>query len=356
MKLKIIIQTRILLPFFGSLLLFSSCKETPETFAIHSPIYPSSGQAVNYTLRKISGDVEKVELFETISTLNASGVVTSTTSEALLQTWNAPAGDVTFNKSGGYSSNRMVNYRFVVKGNNKTYTHRISFVIRPYPVSDMPAPVYVVGDQDKVMNLVFIPDTDMNLDSFRNAVFYDIRDAFQKEDYVRRFRSSHNFYINTQTGHAHDYDTETRNHETPSNYSNLSFAQGKVILHNRVIRDFAQGGGLFSTEYYNRGTILHESGHGLYGMKDEYEGGAHYDFNTDPGNTWATKAKAEAAATRLGLPLSDANRIAPGSASDTYWELCPDDCMMEKTGLSVWPYHKPCQNRILHTILTRATN
>lgn len=334
-----------------AILLFASCKENPETFAIHSPIYPSSSEAVSFQLRHITGSVDNVKLYEFVATVASNGSLSATTPETLLQEWNSPGFPINFAKPSGYGANRLVTYRFVVTGNGKTYTHSVSFATRPYPVANMPAPVYVTGDQDRLMNLVFIPDTDMDLATFYTAVYGDIKDAFQAEDWVRRFRRSHNFYINPLTGHAHDYDTETRDHEEPTNWGNLSFAQGKVILHQRSIRDFAQGGGLFSTEHYNRGTILHESGHALYGMADEYSGGSHWE-NADYANTWPNQTAAQNFAPTIGMVAGDANQIG---ATDSWWELCADDCMMERTGLTISPYRKPCQMRILWSILQRSS-
>lgn len=339
--------------FMGIILLgsLSSCKENPETFVIHSPIYPTSSNDVTFTCNKISGTVENVKLYVMVSNINSAGTISASVPESLAHEWSSsPTLPVSWTKTGGYGSNKIVKYRFVVTGNGKTYTHSVTFATRPYPVADMPAPVYCVGDQDKVMNVVFIPDTDITdvMDSFYNAVRKDISDAFHKEQWVRRFRRSHNFYINPATGHAHDYDTEPGGHEKPSNWSNLSFAQGKVILHERSIRDFS-GGGVYSTEYFNRGTILHESGHGLYGMADEYQGGSHWQADDCP-NTFTSLANAQSYAPSVGLTSADANKIG----SDNFWELCNDSCMMEQTGLNVWPYYAPCRSRILFSILQRA--
>ena len=337
-------------PLLGMALLttFASCKEKPETFVIHSPIYPTGSNNVTLTCRKISGDVENVKLYVMVSNVSSTGVLSSSSPETLVQEWSSPTMPVSYTKSGGYGTNKLVKYRFVVKGNDKTYTHTVSFATRPYPVANQAIPVYCVGDKDKVMNLVFIPDSDIDvMDTFYTAVQLDITDAFQKEDWLRRFRKSHNFYINPVTGHAHDYDTGEP-HDKPSNWSNLSFAQGKVILHKTVLRDFA-GGGVFSTEYFNRGTILHESGHGLYGMADEYSGGSHWQAEEKP-NNFTSLANAQNYAPNVGLQSSDANKIG----TDNFWELCNDSCMMDKTGLNVWPYFSPCRNRILYAITQRA--
>ena len=333
------------------LMMFMSCKESPETFAIHAPIYPGNAETVTYTLNKITGDVSQVQLHEIIQTINSSGTVTNTSADVLLQTWNNPTFPINFTKTGGYPTNRLVTYRFDVTGNGKHYTHSIKFATRPYPVANQPAPVYVVGDVNRVMNLVFIPDSDIPaINTFYNAVKVDIDEVFHREDYVRRFRNSYNFFINPLTGHAHDYDTETRDHEKPSNWSQLSFAQGKVILHDRNIRDFAQlDDNLFSAEHYVKGTLLHESGHNFYDLADEYGGGVHWQEAELP-NNWSTLAACQSAASGRGMTSADAHQMGTSG----WFKLCPTSCVLQTSGTDMHPYEKPCRDRILYSLLQRS--
>jgi hypothetical protein len=332
---------------------FFSCKANPETFAIHSPVYPSNTEAVTYTLRKIDGTVSGVKLFETVATINSSGTITSTGSETELQSWSSPSFPVTYTKSSAYSSNRLVTYRFEVKGNNKTYNHRITFATRPYPVANQPAPVYIVGDQDKVINTVFIPDTSMNS---RMALFYSsvksqIDSTFHQEDWVRRFRNSYNFFINPVTAIARDFDTG-QPHQLPSNSSQLSFAQGRVILHFHDIRD-QSGSGYFSAEYYVRGTMLHESGHALYRLADEYDANSasHWEEADFP-NNWDNKTDAEAAAPGYGKTAADVMRMG----TPDWYRICNNNCPMRSSGAPLNNYDEPCKTRILHVLLQRAYN
>ncbi|MBN8787488.1 MAG: hypothetical protein J0I84_10395 [Terrimonas sp.] len=346
------LDKKILLQLCAVMAMFSlfSCKPNPETFAIHTPIYPGSGENVTFSLKKIDGNVENVKLYETVQTINASGAVTATSATVLLQEWNNPGFPIQFVKSGGYASNRIVNYRFEVYGNDKHYTHDIKFATRPYPVSNQPAPVYIVGDINNVLNLVFIPDTDMNINTFYNAVKVDIDEVFHGEDYIRRFRNSYNFFINPFTGHAHDYDTETRDHEIPSNWDQLSFAQGKVILHNRDIRDFAEPDKLlFSAEHYVKGTLLHESGHNFYRLADEYGGGVHWQESELP-NNWSSLSACQSAAAGRGMSSADAHQMGTSG----WYKLCPASCVMESSGTAMHPYERPCRDRILYSILHRA--
>ncbi|MBX3242231.1 MAG: hypothetical protein KIT80_14670 [Chitinophagaceae bacterium] len=333
--------------------LLFSCKENPETFAIHSPIYPSGTEAVSFTLRKIDGNVSEVKLFEFVANVNSQGDLSATTPETEIQSWSSPSFPLTFTRSSGYGSNKLVTYRFQVKGNNKTYNHRISFATRPYPVPNQAAPVYVVGNQDKVLNLVFIPDTSMNsrMTLFYNSVRSQIDSTFHQEDWVRRFRSSYNFYINPVTAIARDFDSGL-SHVLPSNSSELSFAQGKVILHFHDIRDQA-GGGYFSAEYYVRGTMLHESGHSLYRLADEYDSNSasHWEEPEFP-NNWDNQSDAEAAAPGYNKTTADVRKMG----TQDWYRICNNQCPMRSSGTPINNYDEPCKTRILHTLLKRASN
>lgn len=330
-----------------------ACKENPETFAIHSPISPSDTDPVTFTLRRIGGSVSEVKLFESVSDVNSAGELSGTTAETEIQTWNSPGFPLTFTKTSGYGSNKLVTYRFQVKGNNKTYNHTVTFATRPYPVTNQVIPVYVVGNQDKVMNLVFIPDTSMNsrMDLFYSSVGSQIDSTFHQEDWVRRFRGSYNFFINPVTAIARDFNSGLP-HVLPSNHSNLSFAQGRVILHFHDIRDQA-GGGYFSAEYYVRGTMLHESGHSLYRLADEYDSddASHWEEPVFP-NNWDNRADAEAAAPSYGKTAADVQKMG----TRDWYRICNNPCPMRSSGSPINNHDEPCKMRILYTLLQRASN
>ena len=340
----------------GNLLLIASvfflvsCKQNPETFAIHSPIYPTGTQTVTYSLNRLGGDVERVRLYVSTSNVNSAGTVSGTTAETLVQTWTSPSFPLSYTSSAGYGTNKLVTYHFEVRGNEKTYNHTITFATSPYPVTNSAIPVYAVGENDRVMNVVFIPDEDMtgDMNLFYTNVAEDIDLAFHREDWIRRFPYSYNFFVNPRAGTAGDYDAGT-SHSYPSNSANISFAQAKIILHSSTRRDFRDGNNYVGTEYFNRGTILHETGHALYNMADEYGSGVHWQ-NTDLPNNWSSLAGAQAAAPGLGESSTSARQIG----TDPWWKLCDDNCMMLQTGLNVWPYDAACRNRILYSLLQRA--
>lgn len=357
MKMKI----KLLAIACVSFALLSGCRENPQTYAIHTPIYPNANQDVTFTLRLVSGTAKSVALYETVSVINSSGTVTSTGSETGLMAQGSSGSltfPISFTKTGGYPANRLVTYRFEVKGDKNTYNHRITFATGTYPAANKAVPVYVVGDVNKVFNLVFVPDSDvMNINTFYDAVSQQIQKGFQTETYLNRFRNSFNFYINPHRGRSRDYDSGLP-HLPPSNISHLSFAQGVCLLHNADLRDHAgnySGVSMFSGELLNFGVVLHEAGHGMFGLADEYNGGSHWpslaQYNGFPyRNNWPNKDSAEKDATKYnGKTTANVASIQSG-----WWKVCNNaGCAMHNNTLF---YDEPCRQRILHKILERASN
>ncbi|MCJ7662843.1 MAG: hypothetical protein MUO24_01230 [Desulfobacterales bacterium] len=334
-----------------------------NTLPMHNPIYPTNGEDVTYNLNvSVShGSIKAIKLYETVSSIDAQSTVTPGT-ESLLQEWNFTdtpnSTSVTFTKTRGYEANKLVQYRFLVKIKRNwiwstSRSHDVSYATRPYPVPNQPAPVYVQGDVDHVFDVVFIPDTDItNMTTFRTECRNMITDAVFAESTVRNWNRQFNFYINHEPGTATDYDRIATDglHQTPTNWANLSFAEVKVLMHQNNLRDYAYGG-LFSTEMQNRGTMMHEGGHSMFVLADEYPGGAHWQEEEFP-NNWSTLASAQADAPHRHKTAVDANEIG----TTGWYKICNDNCQMNVSGLNLSNYDLPCGDRVIYMILDNAMN
>lgn len=334
-----------------------------HTLPMHSPVYPTSSEGVTYRLdvSASSGVIKQIKLYETVSSINAAGTVTSGT-ESLLQEWNFSdtpnSTSVTFTKTKGYEADKLVQYRFWVKIKwnwiwSTSRSHDVTYAIRPYPVADQPAPVYVQGDVDHVFDVVFIPDTDItNMNTFRTECRNMIMDAVFAENTVRNWNRQFNYYINPETGTATDYDRIATDglHQTPVNWANLSFAEVKVLMHQNDLRDYASGG-LFSTEMQNRGTMMHEGGHSMFDLADEYAGGSHWEADIYP-NNWSTLAGAQADAPDRHKTAADAREMGTSG----WYKICDDNCNMKLSGLNLSHYDLPCGDRVVYMILDNALN
>lgn len=334
---------------------FSSCDPSPIAVVSHDPIYPSGSQQVTYWVNKATtGAISSAKLYEQISTINSSGVVTSAGSDVLLNSWTSPTGDLS-HSSSSKGINKLITYRWEITTPDYNRSYTVTYCTRPYPVSDMPAPVYCQGDPDDVFDVVFIPDNDItNMSNFRTHCRGAILESFFDEPTTRFWRRQFNFYINPERGTATDYDRIATDglHQTPSNYAFLSFAEGKVLMHQNNLRDYASGG-LFSTEMQNRGTILHEAGHALFDLADEYNGGVHWQESILP-NNWSSLAGAQGAASGYGSCKTTTDAVQMGTAG--WYKLCVETCQMKTTGLNHTTYDCPCKYRINYVTLDNALN
>lgn len=329
-----------------------------ESIPVHDPVYPANGVNVTYTLEASSSDgIENIKLYEAVSSINSAGTVTAGT-ETLLNEWN-PSGSpnsitVNWTKSGGYLSNKLVAYRFYVQnGRNKTKNYTVTYAIRPYPVPNQPAPVYVQGDPDDLFDVVFIPDTDItNMNTFRGHCRSMILDSFFEDPHVVFWHHMFNFYINPHTGTATDYDRRSIDgyHVVPSNWANLSFCEGKALLHQNNLRDYAYGS-LFSSEQQNRGTMMHESGHSLFNLADEYNSGVHWQEPVYP-NNWNTLAGAQTDAPNRHKTVADVVQMG----TTGWYKICVSGCQMRVSGLNQSDYDEPCGDRVVYMIMDNAIN
>lgn len=336
----------------------------PFSIAMHDPIFPTTSQPVTFSLEMQGGKAPKqVRLYERTATINSIlapsfntlGIPGPFGGETLLQTWNNPAlGTLSFTRSQAYPNNTLVNYRFeITQNDNKVSRHEITFTAGGFPGDQQAIPVYVTGSVDKNFDVVFIPDTDItDQNLFRQNCRGIIRQSFFDEPTTRIFRRSFNFYINPRTGTATDYDKIATDgaHKKPSNWGFLSFAEGKVLLHRLDLRDYA-GDGIFSSEQQNRGTILHESGHGLFGLADEYGSGSHWEAESFP-NNWDQLGDAQAAAPSRGKTSADARQMGTSG----WYKLCVDNCQMLTTGLNRTTYDRPCADRIINQIVENSND
>jgi len=120
--------------------------------------------------------------------------------------------------------------------------------------------------------------------------------------------SAFNFYVHNGQG---DYEEVCDHWTLPSGFSSdCPFADNNVIVHLDNERDCASGN-TFSTEFDGNRTVVHESGHAVFGMKDEYccDGG-YSELGRLP-NIFESQANCQAYATSIG------------SAPANCFEFCP---------------------------------
>ena len=340
------------------ILMISTCSGI-TTCPVHDPIYPSKGEDVLFNIRAESeSGISEVRFYETISSIDEEGNFTSGV-EVLLDTRILNPEPVSiseyFTKIGGYDTNQVIAYRFVItNGNGRTRSHSVTFAIRPYPVPNMPAPVYMQGDVDDVFDIILIPDTDVtDMEFWRYECRLLIQSTIHKEPGMRLLNRSYNFYINPEPGTATSYEDYLENgipHQLPDNYANLAFAELRCILHMYVFQDYYwPSTGTISCEIINPQTFIHEAGHALFGLADEYPDGQHWQADVLP-NNWNDEATAQAEAPSRGKTAADVKEIG-----DTGWyRMCNDTCPMCSGVDPLFDFDNPCEDRVIYETLLNA--
>jgi len=360
-----------------------------RTFSIHDPIYPATNEDITYTLVEVVADngIQSIELYEWAQDVDESGNL-SGGNWVELHRWGTDPDCTPPNCTPLPSSfpilkevantqepvtPKFIQYKFVVTDNDgETYPNPniVGYATHPYPPSSAPsdgnkkpAPVYVQGDIDQMMDIVFIPqgkrepeegepeepDVEIkDMDAFYDNCLLMIVDGVFGDEMTRPYSRFFNFYINPLSGIATDADLRIAHQLPINNQSELSFAQARVIMHLPMVqgefRDHAEYK-TFSTEQDRPATMLHEAGHVLFGLADEYEGGLKVPPKNLP-NIWLEEEDAIKAASYRHKDVGDVSPI-----SEVY-RICNENCQMlvDSTGTDTAGYDLPCQDRVCFTI------
>ena len=150
------------------------------------------------------------------------------------------------------------------------------------------------GDPSGKIDIVFVPDEDYNGNMTR---FYDdVKDIiydgyFSNSDYKNN-QCKFNFWVYPHEG---EYREVCEAWDLPSGYdTDCAFADSAAIVFQSSKRA-CSGGGLFSTPAYSPKVVVHETGHKIFGMADEYCCDGGYWQPSDPyPNIYETKASCQA--------------------------------------------------------------
>jgi len=309
--------------------------------ATHSPMHPDTNAAVTLRARS-TGTVDRITLSYEVYTLSTGGggvhVQTLTTPLAAVKTCD-PAGNVanldcSHTIAGGFPANRLI--RFVAQawdGNGKSRTESYSFAAGAYPWPNDAIPIRVSGDTVNHMDLVFIPDTDISVANFRNGLAGVIEnryfgyDTYLGNDTIM-WRTLYNFYYSGVQGNYEELCSFT----APANLATLQAVGDSIaILHSTNLRD-CKSGGMFSSEIDYDKTLVHETGHALFNLKDEYCCDSSYSQQACVPNLYASLAACQADAPNLSLPASACTQLSKGGTTINFWRIdsaaTADGCIM----------------------------
>jgi len=138
-------------------------------------------------------------------------------------------------------------------------------------------PMIINGNSANKLDIILIPSTEYtNMDDFRAAAMETVSNSYLALPTISNKISAFNFWIAPITVTV-DIDDGRCNWNSPSNQLKFieiktvcpQFDQGAIIHIDRC-RDHSSVD-TFSAEFDSYGTFLHESGHAVFGLADEYD-------------------------------------------------------------------------------------
>ena len=320
------------------LLLLTACATTPTVRVVHAPFHPSATDNVTFTADAHAEDgVSVIDIVQrsfdragfcaayvagrcvplamptvkTVKSCRFEPVQADARCEAIVP----PFGDGSF-----------VTYGASVKDARGTTAEDewIGFAVGTQADATAPVAVYTRGNDASALDVVLIP-VDYNGvpgRTYRDFVG-DVRrlvvEGYLAHEQVTNNRDKWNFYVNPVTGGLMQTtigSTVNRSVTQPTNWSKVSaFADVAGYVHNNASwRDFASfgGGGVgsFTIQAPLTGTILHETGHAIFGLSDEYccDGGI-VTTSWQHENMFSSQASCQASAGAHGVTASDCTQL-----------------------------------------------
>ena len=335
----------------GTPLLLAACAGTPTISALHDPLYRAENHTSTITARarEPRDGIASIEVRATSGELTAcsSGPLLPSvipcrqgaSSTAVLCTYANIKTEVTCALPLSITPRRLVTYSATARsgGNRTASTGAVTYaggapltqveldfgvfeVAVPFETARpviwrTDAPAASTDRADKI-DFGFVPDADMpNYRAFTDdmqpmllELFYTDANAFST--WNRVWKNLFNVWAGPAGA---DGEGCTRTFGGRSDHVRAAF-DGTVILHRNDFRDCASislGGGSGTTQTNLTDAtwvLVHESGHFLFGLGDEYDGGGNSAVST-PRNVFGTQATCQSNSTANGLPAAQCAQI-----------------------------------------------
>ncbi len=347
---------------------------SPQVLITHSPVQPTNAQNVTYTAQASGPGITSVEIWESRYALNGDvcdyrdfiGGCAVLQSSTLLHTcsYMFPTSSPTcsFVTTSPYPDESIIGYKSVVHavdGSNGT-DGWVYYAAGAFQWLGL-LPIRVSADSSQAIDVVFIPDTDFNgnngefITAVTNLLNQGYLSAQPFAQHVRPWRGLWNFYVIYQTAHGATLPCNG----VPTNWTALrAIVDNGAIVHKTLLRDCSwvgpENGAMMSVTAGDVLTLLHESGHGVFGLADEYccDGGYFQSngFSPQP-NVFSSLNACQTNATSNGWPTTDCTQIVqtpiPWWRSDDGYDLMATSATNFDYGRSdekdvYWLYFQRC--------------
>lgn len=315
-------------------MLAAGCSDNPPTASVdeitvvarHSPIVPTDADEI--TVRAdVATDAGDYYVF-----LFVDGTFREACDST--PTCSATVGPLSASEPGGVVVGRPVEYEAIVLPYNygtctvapcRASDVNIMAVTGPdyeygaapgVPSSSRPMiPALLQGRTQDAIDVLFHQASDYGASELASAFLGDVEDkiydVYLEKELIEENFEAMNFYVYRKIAEADDCGVPDADVAT-----DVTFRDVDAVLHVASLTDCAVGS-RFSAEGGPTKAFLHESGHAVFGLADEYDGDTSYFEPATEPNIWADEADCRAEQTAQGRAPSACTEFT--SRSDGWW-------------------------------------
>jgi hypothetical protein len=325
----------------------------PDVFASHFPMHPSETESVTFRGHASAG-VRRIRLqyqlfeWQGRQEVPVGAPVVVKTCDAVTTAAFTCEGTVS-----AFPARSLVEFSTAALDDTDTAlaTDTYRFAAGTFPWPREAIPIRVTSTTAAGIDIVLIrDDPDLSKAEFREGVPTLISETFfGRSATIRSGRQHINFYYTSFTSHY----TPTcgfPDSVTDNAAELLAGADTLVILHKTKLQDCREGK-VFSTEINIPKSVIHESGHALFGVNDEYcSSTTSYPKQACLPNVYKSLSACESDAADVGLPKTACRKIATSTCDVGRWRIDPTDpepgCVMGPAQHDAdWVYGPACVRR-----------
>jgi hypothetical protein len=256
--------------------------------ATYGPFHPGDDVPITFAVTATQAvPITGIELYvfhEELRLIDGSPEPSNRTG-GLQESWTiAPPATEIFrqHRASGFGPQSLVTFEFqLTLEDGRVVKDGASFAAGAWPWSDRPIPLWINGPPDRSIDIAFVPDEQFGDDP--GPMLVGLRDilfrGYHRNNLVQETKRAWQFYYFVETG---TITFEVQELELPDSALESPIIDVAGIVHTRPGRDFATGP-IFSTDF-DPATAVHESGHAVLGLADEYDGGGHHYSSPHPNN------------------------------------------------------------------------
>jgi hypothetical protein len=297
----------------------------PDVLAVHQPMHPADGEAVTFKATAVATKLT-LRYERSALTLNQDGTMTQSIVEPLttLKTCKGSgASPLTceHRPATGYPAGSLIRFDAVAEGNGGAVgSESYFFAAGTYPDKNAAVPIRLKTSNTAGLDLVFIGTSDLSTADLRASLQDVVYQIYFKYPEMLTARAVYNYYYSSNRG---DY-TEDCSFSNPANMAVLEATGDAVVfLHRATLRD-CKVGKRIASEIDNEKSLVHESGHVLFDLQDEYCCDSSYKAQQCVPNLWSSQQQCESAAAALGYEKSFCRQLKDDQESLPFWRIDPD--------------------------------